>query len=83
MQLQLGQTGLQEIDACFDMVTHNGARSLHISDYGIKVGNPANLAILGVSDPFNAIRYQVTPRYVISRGKVIAETQPSQTAVTI
>lgn len=76
-------TGLQEIDACFDMVTHNGARSLHLSDYGVKVGNPANLAILGVSDPFNAIRYQVTPRYVISRGKVIAETQPAQTSVTI
>ncbi len=76
-------TGLQEIDACFDMVTHNGARSLHISDYGIKVGNPANLVVLGVTDPFNAIRYQVTPRYVISQGKIIAETQPSQTSVTI
>ncbi|MBA3871653.1 MAG: cytosine deaminase [Anaerolineae bacterium] len=76
-------TGLQEIDACFDMVTHNGARSLHISDYGIKVGNPANVAVLGVTDPFNAIRYQVTPRYVISQGKVIAETQPTQTSVTV
>jgi len=76
-------TGLQEIDACFDMVTRNGARSLHISNYGIKVGNPANLVVLGVTDPFNAIRYQVTPRYVISQGKIIAETQPSQTSVTI
>ncbi|MEP6985973.1 MAG: cytosine deaminase, partial [Chloroflexota bacterium] len=65
------------------MVTHNGARSLHISDYGIKVGNPANVAVLGVTDPFNAIRYQVTPRYVISQGKVIAETHPPQTSVTV
>ncbi len=76
-------TGLKEIDACFDMVTHHGARSLNISDYGIKVGNSANLAVLGVADPFNAIRYQVTPRYVISRGKVIAETQPAQTSVMV
>ncbi len=76
-------TGLKEIDACFDMVTHHGARSLNLSDYGIKVGNPANLAVLGVADPFNAIRYQVTPRYVISHGKVIAETQPAQTSVTV
>ena len=74
-------TGLQEIDGCFDMITHNGARSLHISDYGIQVGNPANLAVLGVTDPFNAIRYQVTPRYVISHGKIIAETQPAHTSV--
>jgi cytosine deaminase len=76
-------TGLQEIDACFEMITHNGARSLHISDYGIKVGNPANLAVLNVADPFNAIRYQVTPRYVISQGKVIAETQPAQISVKV
>jgi cytosine deaminase len=76
-------TGLKEIDACFDMVTHHGARSLNLSDYGIKVGNPANLAVLGVDDPFNAIRYQVKPRYVISRGKLIAETQPAQTSVTV
>lgn len=76
-------TGLKEIDACFDMVTHNAARSLNLSDYGIKAGNPANLAVLGVADPFNAIRYQVTPRYVISHGKVIAETQPAQTHMTV
>lgn len=76
-------TGLKEINACFDMVTHHGARSLNLSDYGIKVGNPANLAVLGVDDPFNAIRYEVKPRYVISRGKLIAETQPAQTSITI
>jgi cytosine deaminase len=71
-------TGLQEIDACYDMVTENGARSLNIRDYGIKVGNPANLVVLPVPDIFTAIRYQVTPRYVISRGKIIAETLPNQ-----
>jgi cytosine deaminase len=71
-------TGLQEIDACYEMVTGNGARSLNISDYGIQVGNPANLVVLPVHDAFTAIRYQVTPRYVVSRGKVIVETQPAQ-----
>jgi cytosine deaminase len=73
-------TGLKEIEACFEMITHNGARSLHIPDYGITVGNPANVVILNVPNAFDAIRYQVTPRYVISRGKVIAETQPAQTS---
>lgn len=76
-------TGQQEIDTCFDMITYNGARSLHIKNYGINVGNLANLTVLGVADPFNAIRYQVTPRYVVSRGKVIAETQPAQISVRV
>jgi cytosine/creatinine deaminase len=76
-------TGLQEIDACYDMVTVNGARSLNIHDYGLKAGNPANLIILPVPDAFTAIRYQVRPRYVISKGKVIAETQPNQSVLHI
>lgn len=76
-------TGLKEIDACFEMITGNGARSLHIQDYGIKVGNPANIVVLDVPDAFNAIRYQVKPRVVISQGKVIAETQPVQTTMYI
>jgi cytosine deaminase len=76
-------TGLEEIDACFDMVTTNGARSLAIADYDLAVGNPANIVILNAPDAFTAIRYQVTPRYVISRGKIIAETQPAQSIVNI
>ncbi len=73
-------TGLKEIDACFNMVAENGARSLHISDYGIAVGNPANLVVLPVTDTFNALRYQVTPSVVISRGKVVARnTQETRT----
>jgi cytosine deaminase len=74
-------TGLKEIDACYDMVTGNGARSLNIRDYELKEGNPANLVVLPVADVFNAIRYQITPRYVISRGSIIAESQPSQSAI--
>jgi cytosine/creatinine deaminase len=76
-------TGLQEIDACYDMVSGNGARSLNIDDYGLKPGNPANLIVLPAPDVFSAIRYQVTPRYVISKGKIIVETQPTQTAISI
>ncbi len=72
-------TGLKEIDAAFDMVTTNGARSLHIPDYGIREGNPANLVVLDVPDAFNAIRFQVTPRLVISRGRVFAETEAART----
>lgn len=70
-------TGLSEIDACFAMIGENGARSLHISDYGIRPGGPADLVVLPVSTPFDALRYQVIPRYVISRGRLIARNTPS------
>jgi cytosine deaminase len=84
MTVHLSQmTGLQEIDACFDMVTGNGARSLAIPDYDLEVGNPANIVILNAPDAFTALRYQVSPRYVISRGKLIAETQPAQTVIQV
>jgi hypothetical protein len=39
--------------------------------------------ILNAPDAFTALRYQVSPRYVISRGKIIAETQPAQTVIQV
>jgi cytosine/creatinine deaminase len=71
-------TGLQEIDACFDMIGVNGARSLHIQEYGIQEGNTANLVVLNVPDAFSALRFQSVPLYVISRGKVISRNRPTQ-----
>jgi cytosine/creatinine deaminase len=76
-------TGLSEIDACFDMITGNGARSLHIGDYGLSVGNPANIVVLDVPDAFNALRYQVQPRIVISQGRVISESVAAKTTLNI
>jgi cytosine deaminase len=76
-------TGTDEIEACFDMITNNGACSLNLSQYGLAVGNPANIVVLNAPDVFTALRYQVTPTHVISRGKVIAETQPARTATFI
>lgn len=70
-------TGLNEIDACFDMIGVNGAKSLHIQDYGLKEGNPANIIILDAPDAFNALRFQSIPLVVISQGKIIARNQPA------
>jgi cytosine deaminase len=74
-------TGLKEIDACFEMVTSNGARSLHIFDYGLTVGNPANLVVLDAPNAFEAVRHRAKARYVISQGKVIAQSEPARTTI--
>jgi cytosine deaminase len=75
-------TGLKEIDACFEMVTANGARSLHIQDYGIKVGNPANVVVVEAPNAFEAVRHRAKARYVIARGKVIARSEPIKSVIS-
>ena len=73
-------TGISEINACYDMVTVNGAKTLYLTDaYGIKVNNDANLIVLDVSNRYDAIRCRTNPRYVISRGKLLTRTTPEQT----
>lgn len=64
--------GKDEIDACYNMVTWNGAKTLNIADeYGIEEGREANLVLLDAANRFEAIRTRAAPRYVISRGKVL------------
>lgn len=73
-------TGMAEIDACFDMVTWHGAKTLHLEDnYGIEVGKPANLIVLDADSRYDAIRRRATIRYAISQGKLLAYTEPSVT----
>ncbi|WP_448560559.1 cytosine deaminase [Trichothermofontia sp.] len=70
-------TGLAEIDACYDMITVNGARTLNLQDcYGIAVGKPANLIVLDAANPYNALRRRATVTHVIAQGKRLVETTP-------
>ncbi|MGF1514427.1 MAG: cytosine deaminase [Elainellaceae cyanobacterium] len=76
-------TGTAEIDACYDMITWNGARTLNLEDqYGVEIGRPANLIVLDASDRYDALRRRPTVCYVVSRGNVIAQTQPPTTQWT-
>jgi cytosine deaminase len=73
-------TGTAEIDACYDMVTWNGAKTLNVSDrYGIEVGKPANLIVLDAHDRYEAIRRRATVLYVISQGKLLVKTDAPRT----
>lgn len=73
-------TGTTEMDACYDMITWNGARTLNMADqYGVEVGKPANLIVLDAIDRYDAIRRRATVRYVISKGKLLARTEAPRT----
>ncbi|MER7759998.1 cytosine deaminase [Streptomyces sp. NPDC097619] len=68
-------TGPEEIDTAFSMVTDRAARVLGLGEgYGLVAGRPANFLLLPADSPFDAVRRQVAPRYVVSRGRVLAET---------
>ncbi|MEG4806920.1 cytosine deaminase [Microcoleus sp. F8-D3] len=73
-------TGMAQIAACFNMVTVNGAKTINLGDdnYGIEAGKPANLIVLDADDCYDAIRRRAAVRYVISRGKLLAEAEPAK-----
>ncbi|MGO4461520.1 cytosine deaminase [Streptomyces sp. M-16] len=77
-------TGADEIPAAFSMVTGRAARVLGLdaSEYGITEGAPASFVLLPAPTPEEAIRRQVRPRYVVSRGSVLAETRPAPTRLS-
>jgi cytosine deaminase len=76
-------SGREEIDEAFAMVTDRAARVLGLGErYGIAVGRPANLLVVPADSPFDAVRRQVRPRWVIAGGTVVAETTPEPTWLT-
>jgi len=66
--------------ACFDAVTVNGAKILHLDGYGIAPGNRADFVLLQARDPIEAIRLRAPRLKVFRAGKVIAES-PAATAM--
>lgn len=73
-------TGREEVNACFQMVTSNGAKTLNLQDkYGLEVGKSASLIVLDSVDFYDAIRTRIKPSCVISQGKIIASTTPAIT----
>lgn len=63
-----------EIKTVFNMPLENSAKILRIDDYGIEIGNTADLVILDTDNEIDAIRTQAERLFVIRKGKIIAST---------
>ncbi|MEV8530735.1 cytosine deaminase [Streptomyces sp. NPDC051211] len=73
-------TGADEIPTAFAMITDRAAAVLGITEeYGIRPGCPADFMLLPAESPAEAVRRQVRPRYVISRGRLLAHTPDAPT----
>lgn len=63
-----------EIEAVFAMPTINGAQVLGVDDYGTEPGCAGDLVILDAASAADAITGKADRRFVIKRGRVVAET---------
>jgi cytosine deaminase len=59
-----------ELQACFDMVTTLPARLMNLKDYGIAVGNPADIVVLDCTNPVSAVAELAQPVLGLKRGRV-------------
>jgi cytosine deaminase len=74
MGIHVGQmTGREAMRWCFDAVTVNPAKAMHLERYGLAKGCKADMVVLQAKDPIEAIRLKANRLFVIRRGKVIAE----------
>jgi cytosine deaminase len=64
-----------EIRTVMDMITSNGARALRIADFAVAVGARADLVILDASDAREAFAARTPRRWVIRKGRLIAESK--------
>jgi len=67
----LWMTTTADMEILYDMITRNAAQAMGLRDFGLKVGAPAHLVVLGQPSLLEALRYHEAPRSVISHGKLV------------
>jgi cytosine deaminase len=84
MGLHVAQmTSREAMRFCFEAITTNPAKVMHLEGYGLAVGNNADMVVLQAHDTIEAIRLRARRLFVIRRGKVIAETPAERTALSL
>jgi cytosine deaminase len=64
-----------EIQMAFDMPRYHAAKNLRLQNYGLQVGDEANLVVLDAHSAVDALRRRGDRRYVIRQGQILAETR--------
>ncbi len=67
-----------DMAACFDMITQRPARLMRLKDYGIAVGNSADLVVLDATEPEMAVAELVSVLYAFKRGRRTFTRQPAE-----
>ena len=72
----VAQAGVSEFETCLDLVTDLPARLLNLGDYGIVVGNPADLVVLDTNSGPNAIAELPDLLAGFKQGRQVFERRP-------
>ena len=75
-------SGRSELLQLIEMITANPARALGLQDYGLAVGDRADLVCFAAPSEMDAIRLVAPRRLVLRAGRVVARTEPAVTTVT-
>jgi cytosine deaminase len=65
---QLGRP--EELRACMEMVTLMPAKLMNLGDFGIAVGNPADIVVLDCADRVSAVAELAQPLLAMKRGRM-------------
>ncbi|MFK0386855.1 amidohydrolase family protein [Agrobacterium sp. NPDC090273] len=76
-------TSRDAVKACFQAITENPAKVFGLEGYGLAPGCNADLVLLEARDTIEAIRLKSNRLAVVRRGKVIAETAPRVTNLSL
>jgi cytosine/creatinine deaminase len=74
--LQVGEP--ERIAECFEMITSRSARLMNLKDYGIAVGNPADVTVLEATSPRQAVAELREPVAVFKRGARTVTRRPTE-----
>jgi len=69
-----------DLDRLLDFVTTSAAKVLGVPDHVLAVGRPANLVVHDAEGVTELLRKHEPPRWVISRGRVVAQTRITTSA---
>jgi cytosine deaminase len=84
MGLHVAQmTSQKGIRACFDAVTVNAAKVMHLQGYGLEVGCDASFVLLQARDPVEAIRLRANRLKVWKKGALLAQTPEVSTQLLL
>jgi cytosine deaminase len=65
----LQKDSAEEMAACFEMITTRSANLMNLRDYGIAIGNPADVVIFDAESPYQAVAQIAAPLAVFKNGR--------------
>jgi cytosine deaminase len=75
--------GVKRLRELFLMLSEHSARLLNLKDYGLEVGNPADIVIIDATTPEQAVAEIRPPLAVWKRGRSTVTRQPPELHIPV